>query len=207
METEQGKQVLVAKCAFSEQRNDSYVLASVVTGTLPRAEQGETTYCCCSYSGLYEWSAFPSGGRGLLVPGNEREQGESMKLLNTVCIRLYLCQWLNTQHNDLTLWWLLKDSLIKWIFKNPSSEIPETKTRWWSCILAALCVGRRRNVAGLCYGWMFLLYIVNRRECWSFPVVLVCVEFWFNSLPSTVGTPTVLVLATFRIMDHMGRHI
>lgn len=39
METEQGKQVLVAKCAFSEQRNDSYVLASVVTGTLPRAEQ------------------------------------------------------------------------------------------------------------------------------------------------------------------------
>lgn len=90
VETEQGKQVLVAKCAFSEQRNDSYVLASVVTGTLPRAEQRETTYCCCSYSGLYEWSAFPSGGRGLLVPGNEREQGESMKLLNAVCIRLYL---------------------------------------------------------------------------------------------------------------------
>lgn len=41
VETEQGKQVLVAKCAFSEQRNDSNVLASVVTGTLPRAELTE----------------------------------------------------------------------------------------------------------------------------------------------------------------------
>ena len=102
---------------------------------------------------------------------------------------------------------IFKDLLIKSIFKNPSSEIPWRKTWWWSCILAALCVGRRRNVAGLCYGWMFLLYIVNRRECWSFPVVLVCVEFWFNSLPSTVGAPTVLTLATFRFMDHMGRHI
>lgn len=33
----EGKQVLAAKCAFSEQRNDSYVLAAVITGTLPRA--------------------------------------------------------------------------------------------------------------------------------------------------------------------------
>lgn len=32
-----GKQVLAAKCAFSEQRNDCYVLAAVITGTLPRA--------------------------------------------------------------------------------------------------------------------------------------------------------------------------
>lgn len=33
----EGKQVLAAKCAFSEQRNDCYVLAAVITGTLPRA--------------------------------------------------------------------------------------------------------------------------------------------------------------------------
>lgn len=64
VETEQGKQVLVAKCAFSEQRNDSYVLAAVITGTLPRAELTETTECCsCSFSGFYEWSAFCSGRR------------------------------------------------------------------------------------------------------------------------------------------------
>lgn len=39
VETEQGKQVLVAKCAFSEQRNDSYVLASVVVGTASGADR------------------------------------------------------------------------------------------------------------------------------------------------------------------------
>lgn len=39
VETEQGKQVLVAKCAFSEQRNDSYVLASVVAGTVSGADR------------------------------------------------------------------------------------------------------------------------------------------------------------------------
>ncbi|KAK2839638.1 hypothetical protein Q5P01_013378 [Channa striata] len=39
VETEQGKQVLVAKCAFSEQRNDSYVLASVVAGTVGGADR------------------------------------------------------------------------------------------------------------------------------------------------------------------------
>lgn len=33
----EGKQVLAAKCAFSEQRNECYVLAAVITGTLPRA--------------------------------------------------------------------------------------------------------------------------------------------------------------------------
>lgn len=32
----EGKQVLAAKCGFSEQRNDCYVLAAVITGTLPR---------------------------------------------------------------------------------------------------------------------------------------------------------------------------
>ena len=69
VETEQGKQVLVAKCAFSEQRNDSYVLASVVTGTLPRVELTGTTYCCCycccccCCCCLYEWIAFSSDGR------------------------------------------------------------------------------------------------------------------------------------------------
>lgn len=35
------KQVLVAKCAFSERRNDSYVLAAAITGTLSRAERAE----------------------------------------------------------------------------------------------------------------------------------------------------------------------
>lgn len=62
-----------------------------------------------------------------------------------------------------------KDSLINWKSKNPPPEFWRRDTS--SCILAALCVGRQRNVAGLCYGWMFLLYIVNRRKCWSFPVV------------------------------------
>lgn len=57
METKQGKQVLVAKCASSEHRNDSYVLASVVAGTLSTLELIDTGYCC-SYFGLYEWSAF-----------------------------------------------------------------------------------------------------------------------------------------------------
>lgn len=59
VETEQGKQVLVAKCASSEHRNDSYVLASVVAGTLSTLELIDTGYCC-SYFGLYEWSAFAS---------------------------------------------------------------------------------------------------------------------------------------------------
>jgi len=68
VETEQGKQVLVAKCAFSEQRNDSYVLASVVTGTLPRVELTETTHCCFSHSSLYEWSP-PLMEESLLLSG------------------------------------------------------------------------------------------------------------------------------------------
>lgn len=59
VETKQGKQVLVAKCASSEHRNDSYVLASVVAGTLSTLELIDTGYCC-SYFGLYEWSAFAS---------------------------------------------------------------------------------------------------------------------------------------------------
>lgn len=54
------KQVLVAKCAFSERRNDSYVLAAVITGTLSRAEPTERSELCfCSYSGFHEWSFFP----------------------------------------------------------------------------------------------------------------------------------------------------
>lgn len=48
VETEQGggggEQVLAAKCALSEQRNDSYVLASAVAGTLPRVELTAITY-------------------------------------------------------------------------------------------------------------------------------------------------------------------
>lgn len=32
-----------------------------------------------------------------------------------------------------------------------------------------LCVGRRRNVAGVCGAWMFSLYVVNRRKCWCLP--------------------------------------
>lgn len=28
-----------------------------------------------------------------------------------------------------------------------------------------LCVGRRRNVAGVCEAGVFLLYVVNRRKC------------------------------------------
>lgn len=59
VETKQGKQVLVAKCASSEHRNDSYVLASVVAGTLSTLELIDTGYCC-SYFGLYEWSTFAS---------------------------------------------------------------------------------------------------------------------------------------------------
>lgn len=51
--------MLVAKCAFSEWRNDSYVLAAVITGTLPRAELTEKSeQCFCSYSGFHEWSIF-----------------------------------------------------------------------------------------------------------------------------------------------------
>lgn len=53
------KQVLVAKCAFSERRNDSYVLAAVITGTLSRAEPTEKSELCfCSSSGFHEWSFF-----------------------------------------------------------------------------------------------------------------------------------------------------
>lgn len=51
--------MLVAKCAFSERRNDSNVLAAVITGTLPRAELTEKSeQCFCSYSGFHEWSIF-----------------------------------------------------------------------------------------------------------------------------------------------------
>lgn len=55
--------MLLAKCAFTEQRNDSYVLLSVVTGTRPRVELAGTTECCCSHSNLYEWRAFNFDGR------------------------------------------------------------------------------------------------------------------------------------------------
>lgn len=68
--------MLVAKCAFSEQRNDSYVLAAVITGTLPRAELTEKTeWCSCSYSGFHEWSTF-------FVPGENFDNIRRVKSVN-----------------------------------------------------------------------------------------------------------------------------
>lgn len=93
VETEQGKQVLVAKCAFSEQRNDSYVLASVVTGTLPRVELTGKPTAAAATPAFMNGVPFPLMGRtdcssvnGL---GSKQEQNKNMKLLYSVCIHLY----------------------------------------------------------------------------------------------------------------------
>lgn len=47
VEAELRKQVSAAKCAFSKRWNDSYVLASVVTGSVPGAELTQTINGCC----------------------------------------------------------------------------------------------------------------------------------------------------------------
>lgn len=50
---------------------------------------------------------------------------------------------------------------------------------------------------------MFLLHIVNRHKCWSFPAAQLCIEIWFNSFPSAAGAPTGLTQATLRIVDSL----
>lgn len=90
--------MLVAKCAFSEQRNDSYVLAAVITGTLPRAELTEKTeWCSCSYSGFHEWSTF-------FVPGENFDNMQRVKNCecSTGCAHLFHPP---PQLNSVSLYW------------------------------------------------------------------------------------------------------
>lgn len=153
----EGKQVLAAKCAFSEQRNDCYVLAAVITGTLPRTRlplqqwvlllwmecllqrEGFDSVHVQQTAGMKYWStavsSFPTARS--LPADAERCSGTSL---------FEGLSWYLTQIFNVTL-----------------SEICSPETSPW--VLATLCVGRRRNVTGLCYGWIVLLYIVNRNNC------------------------------------------
>lgn len=153
----EGKQVLAAKCAFSEQRNDCYVLAAVITGTLPRTRMPlQQPVLLLWMECLLQREAFDSV---------HVQQTAGMKYWGTAVSSFPTTHSLpadaerppGTSIFEGLSWYLTQ------IFEVTLSEICCTETSPW--VLVTLCVGRRRNVSGLCYGRIDLLYIVSRHNC------------------------------------------
>lgn len=149
----EGKQVLAAKCAFSEQRNDCYVLAAVITGTLPRARLPLQQHVLLLWM---ERLLHREGFDSLHV-----QQTTGIKHSGAAVSSFPMAHSLpadSERCSDASFFEGLSWYLTQ-LFNMTLSEIwcTETSPR----VLVTLCVGRRKNVTGLRYGRLVLLYIVN----------------------------------------------
>lgn len=157
----EGKQVLAAKCAFSEQRNDCYVLAAVIAGTLPRVRLPLQQRLLLLWMECLLFQEAFGSVHVQQATGIKVQQAAHKTYINSLYLKTCSlpddseCRF-NTLFDGL-IWYLTQ------IFTLTPPETCLTETCWW--VLVPLYVGRRRNLTGLCYGWTVLLYYVNRHNC------------------------------------------